>query len=172
MNTKDEKVEVKIVCPICKTEEELCIPKSIINYAKQLTTISIQKGLICEHHFQAFIDKNFKVRGYQKIDFEFEPKYAEEKNEINKRDARIIDHEEDLFNNLVLEGNIIEYKPKSANSKNFGKDAMENTNKNKKMTLEEIYEQFWEFIDENNPQFKELIIKDKRRTKASTIAFI
>ncbi|MFX0073522.1 MAG: hypothetical protein ACFFAO_20795, partial [Candidatus Hermodarchaeota archaeon] len=31
---------------------------------------SVPKGLICNHNFQAFIDKNFIVRGYQKIDFE------------------------------------------------------------------------------------------------------
>jgi len=35
-----------------------------------LTTVSIPFGLICNHSFNAFIDKKFKVRGYQKVDFE------------------------------------------------------------------------------------------------------
>ena len=62
--------EVRIVCPQCNNRNELTIPSKIINQSKQLTTVSIPSGLVCEHTFQAFIDKNFKVRGYQKIDYE------------------------------------------------------------------------------------------------------
>jgi len=62
--------EVKIVCPQCKKKNDLNIPSKIINQSKQLTTVSIPSGLVCEHTFQAFIDKNFSVRGYQKIDYE------------------------------------------------------------------------------------------------------
>ena len=47
------------------------MPTKIINQSKQLTTVSIPVDLCCEHSFQAFIDKNFKVRGYQQVDFEF-----------------------------------------------------------------------------------------------------
>ena len=61
---------LKIVCPSCKAEKELLISESIISQSKNLTTISIQKDEICEHHFQAFVDKDFKIRGYQKVDFE------------------------------------------------------------------------------------------------------
>jgi len=68
-SSQDERI-LKFVCPICKAEEHLAISESVISQAKQLTTISIQKGEICEHHFQAFVDKNFKVRGYQKVDYE------------------------------------------------------------------------------------------------------
>ncbi|MFX1452620.1 MAG: hypothetical protein ACFFCM_17415, partial [Promethearchaeota archaeon] len=38
---------------------------------KHLTTISIPSGSVCDHGFQAFVDKNYKVRGYQIVDFEF-----------------------------------------------------------------------------------------------------
>jgi hypothetical protein len=62
---------VKIICPECNSSEELQIPKKIINQSKQLTTVSIPSNLICEHSFQAFIDKNFHIRGYQKVDFDF-----------------------------------------------------------------------------------------------------
>ncbi|MFX1446164.1 MAG: Rab family GTPase [Promethearchaeota archaeon] len=67
--THNEKI-LRFICPICKSEKELSISKSLISEAKTLTTISIQRNEICEHHFQAFIDKNFNIRGYQKVDFE------------------------------------------------------------------------------------------------------
>jgi len=63
--------EIQIVCPKCKSKKELKIPIKVINQSKQLTTISIPSELCCEHSFQAFVDKNFAVRGYQSVDFEF-----------------------------------------------------------------------------------------------------
>ncbi len=73
MVSQDTK-NVRIVCPICKSEKKIEISKLLINKSKNLTIISIPKDEICEHHFQAFIDKDFKVRGYQKVDFEIEQK--------------------------------------------------------------------------------------------------
>ena len=63
--------DILIVCPKCKTNKELKIPRKVVNQSKQLTTISIPSGLCCEHSFQSFVDKNFKIRGYQNVDFEF-----------------------------------------------------------------------------------------------------
>ena len=60
---------VNLVCPICKGKKTIKVPESVIKESKQLTTISIPKGLVCDHHFQAFIDKKFIPRGYQKVDF-------------------------------------------------------------------------------------------------------
>ena len=139
--------DVLFICPICKSRKELPISKSVINQSKQLTTISIPSGLCCKHSFQAFVDKNFKVRGYQKVDFEFESRKTDEGYVIDTRSMR---NDDDLFKNLVLEGNYLKYEPKVQNDK-------------KEMTLEGIYEEFWEFIDEDNPEFQEFIIKDKRR---------
>ncbi|MFX1391210.1 MAG: hypothetical protein ACFE9Z_14180 [Promethearchaeota archaeon] len=62
---------ITIVCPTCKNKKELRIPTKIINQAKQLTTISIPSGAVCKHGFQSFVDKNFVVRGYQTVDFDF-----------------------------------------------------------------------------------------------------
>ena len=71
-NGQEELFErILIVCPKCKTQRKLKVPTKIINQSKQLTTVSIPVDLCCEHSFQAFIDKNFKVRGYQQVDFEF-----------------------------------------------------------------------------------------------------
>ncbi len=63
--------EILIECPSCSKRKKLMVPDKIINQSKQLTTVSIPLDLVCEHSFQAFIDKNFKVRGYQLVDFEF-----------------------------------------------------------------------------------------------------
>jgi len=62
---------IHVVCPTCKATKDLKIPTKIINKAKQLTTVSIPSGTVCEHGFQSFVDKNYSVRGYQKVDFEF-----------------------------------------------------------------------------------------------------
>ena len=67
----EEEKNIIVICPTCGTKKELKIPSKIINQAKQLTTVSIPSGAVCEHGFQSFVDKNFKVRGYQKVDFEF-----------------------------------------------------------------------------------------------------
>ncbi|MBN1801047.1 MAG: hypothetical protein JW891_06030 [Candidatus Lokiarchaeota archaeon] len=63
--------DVLIICPKCQKRKKLQIPVKIINKSKQLTTVSIPAEICCEHGFQAFIDKNFKVRGYQQVDFDF-----------------------------------------------------------------------------------------------------
>lgn len=62
---------ITIICPKCKIKKKLNVPEKIINQSKQLTTISVPAELCCEHSFQAFVDKNFKVRGYQQVDFAF-----------------------------------------------------------------------------------------------------
>ena len=71
LTVKEDYQNILVICPTCKTKKDLTIPTKIINQAKQLTTVSIPSGAVCEHSFQSFVDKNFKVRGYQKIDFEF-----------------------------------------------------------------------------------------------------
>jgi len=70
LNFETHSVDIVVQCPICKSKKNLEIPSQIINQSNQLSTVSIPSGLVCKHTFQAFIDKNFKVRGYQKVDFE------------------------------------------------------------------------------------------------------
>jgi len=43
-----------------------------------------------------------------------------------------------------------------------------NNEKNEKIekNLKKIYNEFWEFIDDDNLEFKELILKDNRRKEA------
>ena len=162
-----KKREVQIICPICKAEKQLNIPETIINPTKPLTTISIQKGLLCNHHFQAFIDKNFKVRGYQKIDFEIKAKELKDKKLIEGKREPLKYPDKELFENLIMEGNYIEYSPKNLSSNDLSASSRRNNDSviRKEMTLEQIYELFWDLIDDNNREFKELIIKDKKRRK-------
>ncbi len=61
--------KIKIICPICKNEKILPLPKSPILEAKEnLTSFFIAKVLVCKHQFQTLINKDFKVQHYQKID--------------------------------------------------------------------------------------------------------
>ncbi|NVM37993.1 MAG: hypothetical protein HWN81_20535 [Candidatus Lokiarchaeota archaeon] len=71
LTVREDYQDIIVICPTCKTKKDLKIPTKIINQAKQLTTVSIPSGTVCEHSFQSFVDKNYKIRGYQKIDFEF-----------------------------------------------------------------------------------------------------
>jgi len=163
LKTSELNKSVLIICPICKIKKQVNIPKSIINDAKQLTSISISKNIVCDHHFQAFIDKNYIVRGYQKVDYQLEDQENKEENRPSHDDK---ENDEELFNNLILEKNYVEYKPRNLKHQNL-KNLLEekpllNLNK-KKMNLEDIYEEFWEFISDDNEEFIELIRKDARR---------
>ena len=152
---------VQFICPVCKSSKELKISKSVIKQAKSLTTVSIPSGLICKHSFQAFIDKQFKVRGYQKVDFEFDfnPNKVQKDN-IHK----FLKDDEELFKNLIIKGNSLNYNPNnSIEYKETKQEKEEKHQQKKEMSLEDIYEEFWEFVDDDNLEFKEFIINDSRR---------
>jgi len=162
INELNEYSKVKIICPVCKIKKELKFPKSVINDAGQLTTISLPKGLLCDHHFQAFIDKNFIVRGYQRVDFEFENK----KFVDSKADVKFFNEDEDeLFERLIFEGNYIEFNPKRKNNRESHPPLITTERNKEKRPLKDIYDEFWEFINDNNVDFKKFIEKDKRRIK-------
>ena len=57
ITTPPNTTTIQFICPVCKSEKGLQFPKSIVNKAKGLTTMSIARGLVCEHQFQAFVDK-------------------------------------------------------------------------------------------------------------------
>ena len=61
--------KVVIRCPKCQTQKTLKLPAKIIHSSGHTTTISIPSGIVCEHYFQAFVDQQFLVRGYQVVDF-------------------------------------------------------------------------------------------------------
>lgn len=159
IDVSSQKVKiVNVICPICKSKKDITVPVSIINQTG-LTTVSIPKDLVCKHHFQVFIDKQFKVRGYQKVDLDLALNKNKEANIDNFNKSN-----DDLFENLILEGNYLEYKPKKVKNIHMNSEPEKIvSNEEKVMTLKEIYEEFWEFIDDDNSEFKEFIIKDKKR---------
>lgn len=152
--------QVRVDCPICSAIRKINIPTAIINTSAQLTTISIPKGRVCEHHFQLFLDKNFKVRGYQKVDYEFEKEKSSESIQKEKKNK-----DPQLFNDLILEGNYLKYSPTFITADKLVKEQKkENPPEIQgERTLEQLYEEFWEIIDDDNEEFQEFIIQDKRR---------
>ena len=186
-----DSVKIFFICPVCKSKKELIFPRSIVDKQKNLTTISIPRNIVCEHPFQAFLDRNFKIRGYQKVDFEFGDK--QNQTFLSTIDSKgTIESEHDFFKNLITEGNYVEYVPDKPNGvkKNINKVTQDNLfgnvtikdekidnfeskinsftqieNRSKNRNLREIYEDFWEFIDDNNENFQQFIINDKRRKK-------
>lgn len=64
-----ERKKVSIICPICLKKGSINIPVELITNAEQIITVSVPKTHICEHHFQIFVDKNYAIRGYQKVDY-------------------------------------------------------------------------------------------------------
>jgi hypothetical protein len=154
---------VEVICPVCKSKKVIQVPKSVVNQASQLTTISVPQDKVCQHHFQLFLDKNFSIRGYQKVDFQLDP------GEI-KKDKRLKPSYEDHFvNSLDLYQSI---KSENKASKNISEkpnykkrttNFEENFNKKNNMPLQEIYEEFWEFINDKNEIFQKFIINDKKR---------
>ena len=168
LNTSDLDKSVLLICPICKIKKQVNIPKSIISEAKQLTSISISKDIVCEHHFQAFVDKNFIVRGYQKVDYQLETKLNNKESQLSNISK---ESDDELFNNLILESNYVEYKPRKKNHQNHKKilevKSLHKSNNNE-MSLADIYEEFWEFITDDNEEFYDYINKDSRRRKINT----
>ncbi len=82
---------IDVICPICKEKKQINIPVDVINEAKQLTSISISKDIVCTHHFQVFVDKNFVVRGYQKVDYHIDEalKEIEEAMELYRENSKV-----------------------------------------------------------------------------------
>ena len=143
---------ITVICPKCKNKKELTIPIKIVNQSKQLTTVSIPTNLCCEHSFQAFVDKNFKIRGYQLVDFAFiSVEYLDEEEEeyvkipgfekiINLIRQTVDD--KDIMGGAILtiDGKVLysslPYKTFSTTIKEFEVRANKNLIKVKKMFLE------------------------------------
>ena len=157
----DHSAKIQFICPVCKAEKALQFPKSVITQAKGLSTMSIASGLVCEHQFQAFVDKNYMVRGYQRVDFEFEKIKTEEKRLQNRENKT---NDDELFENLILEGNYLEYNSnQKQEDKDKKKQIVQYKSAEKNLDLQEIYDEFWEFIDKDNNLFQRFIKNDIRR---------
>jgi hypothetical protein len=166
MLVKKKKKKIEVICPSCKTRDLIGIPQKSINKSSHLTTISIHKGLICPHHFQFFIDKNLQIRGYQRVDFE-----------LNNNNSKKLTNGIKAFNDNGMKNNTHMFQNRKEEliepqeiSSIQGKIDTEIPQKplslKKKKSLKEIYDEFWEFIEEDNEIFEDFILNDKRRDKS------
>ncbi|MHA1147819.1 MAG: hypothetical protein ACTSR8_06200 [Promethearchaeota archaeon] len=103
------KKDIRVRCPTCGTQKVIKLSTSLINQDKPITVISIPTGKICEHHFQIFMDKNFTIRSYQKVD------YILPEKDINIKTQRILTKQNADTNHkttylgIHFEGNNIDY---------------------------------------------------------------
>ena len=67
---KEDITDVQLICPVCNAKKIVKVSKKIVKESKTLLTISVPANYMCEHGFQAYIDKWFSVRGYQNADLE------------------------------------------------------------------------------------------------------
>jgi hypothetical protein len=68
-NHKELYEDISLKCPKCKIQKTIKVPSKILAQTGMVTTIGIPVGLICDHSFQAYVDKHSSVRGYQVVDF-------------------------------------------------------------------------------------------------------
>ena len=61
---------IRLICPICHKTKIVEVPKKVVENSETLLTISVPSNYICQHGFQAYVDKWFSVRGYQNSDLE------------------------------------------------------------------------------------------------------
>ena len=67
---KEDIKGIQLICPICNATKIVKVSKKMVENSKALLTISVPSNYLCEHGFQAYIDKWFCVRGYQSVDLE------------------------------------------------------------------------------------------------------
>ncbi|MFX1329300.1 MAG: hypothetical protein ACFE91_14315 [Promethearchaeota archaeon] len=114
------------------------------------------------------MDNNFQIRGYQKVDLELNRKNSEILRNGVKAFKPIEEKNENLFKELMLEGDTVKYVPLDSDKMVEKRILNEKVElKSKKMTLKEIYEEFWEFITKDNEIFLEFIKQDNRRRTSS-----
>ena len=154
---------IQAICPVCKARRVIQLPKSIVDQASNLTTISVPQNLVCKHHFQLFIDKNFAIRGYQKVDYQLNPEEIEKQKKLKPTYEDHFVTSLDLYQSNESEKKSSKSIPEKLDCKVRTSNFEDNFNKNHKMTLNEIYEEFWEFIDDNNEIFQRFIVEDKKR---------
>lgn len=78
--------EINVKCPMCSSEKIIKLPQTLFQQ-KKFGNIKVQvsKGLVCDKHpFILFLDNNAIVKGYEKIDFQFDMPIEEEEVEITE----------------------------------------------------------------------------------------
>ncbi|MHA1805873.1 MAG: hypothetical protein ACTSU4_15255 [Promethearchaeota archaeon] len=90
-------MRVQIRCPSCSKQGKIDVSEeSLKNVSRGLLAVNIAKGIVCEHSFVAYIDKNMQVRDYFIADFQIElpsiePIAEEVKRKIPPKDQLDVD---------------------------------------------------------------------------------
>jgi hypothetical protein len=75
-------VKIEVRCPVCSEWKKIEVADDATeNVSKGLLAINIAPGMICEHTFIAYIDKNFTVRDCLVADFEIQIQPSTEGNQ-------------------------------------------------------------------------------------------
>jgi hypothetical protein len=86
--------KVDIRCPVCRQWDKIDLSDDAVkNISKGLLAINIAPGMICEHSFIAYVDKNLIVRDCLVADFKIElvkSESTEEIGEANKTEAGML----------------------------------------------------------------------------------
>lgn len=71
--------EIEIRCPICQKKGRVEVPE--VTSGKGLMAVNVEEGIICDHNFIAYIDKNLNVRDRYVADFQIQIKKTTDKAE-------------------------------------------------------------------------------------------
>ncbi|MFX0034204.1 MAG: hypothetical protein ACFE9I_01015 [Candidatus Hermodarchaeota archaeon] len=86
--------KIEIRCPICKKWSHIEISDDLLkNVSKGLLALNITTGMICEHSFIAYVDKNLKVRDCLVADFKIEL----QENSMSQATDEILSPEADII---------------------------------------------------------------------------
>ena len=83
MNEQGLYKKILLRCPKCEAQKSINVPSKIIIQSDSVVTMGIPIGLICDHSFQAYVDKFADVRGYQVVDFDI-PKTEYLQSDVSK----------------------------------------------------------------------------------------
>ncbi|MCF2140926.1 MAG: hypothetical protein K9W44_12790 [Candidatus Lokiarchaeota archaeon] len=80
---------INVICPICKNAGRIPVPVDVVKKKETgATSVFIPAGMVCEHSFYAYVDKNFDVRDYLVLEYSLmddEKKVENLKNDILRR---------------------------------------------------------------------------------------
>jgi len=105
---KSQKVlfeNILLRCPKCGTQKKIKVPSKILTQSGMVITIGVPVGLICDHSFQAYVDKYSDVRGYHVVDFLI-PKTEYFQSDVPKDEQKEVNNQ-DNFTKLPLFQDII-----------------------------------------------------------------
>ena len=139
------------ICPICGKIKNISLPDRYIKKNALLTILNIPKGAICNHNFQMLLDKELNLLKCVKPEFNIE---------INEN---YYNSNKGYINYVYVGKSEIQSAPSFISADKLINEHKIISKSNEKFNLKKIYDEFWEFIDDKNPIFKEFILKDKRR---------